>query len=634
MPIVIFKGTSYEQGRQCLHSSIVADEQRQCLLTAMSLENRQRFPYAMYSSDSRQKIVTSLFLQGTQAVLYSADSAAARQLIHAGHVLTSAQAIAYSMQELLQGRQRLPYIMSPPPFSGRQLFLLDMSKKDIIQSRQLLLQALGELPPIIITPDGKPTVPPGYPDPLPEDTEYKANWNIYIDGQSVRNRITEFSLTMSQEQEHNTVSLSSMDRELFFSSEPWQKTATARIEVQIGSRFWKFLLEKRSGNTPKFQIWGRSPSALLDVPYAQPISFSPGISDASDCAEEILRDAALDWEIPTWMLPYDYEVSGVTPWEAAGQLAAVAGGIIRSNPDGSVKIRKVWPVRPVHMQIAVPAIYLDRYENIISPSFAEEPGNWYNQIEVIGYGSQDESPKIIVEDSLRDDGVRVIGDDVFVRVYWPYEDIYAPAVTFCTDGTAEFLGVTVTSEEERVDFQNYVGTVSLPIIALNSVEWFPSVNGEWPSYEPFGNELKASVKYGIATITYSSSYQRFRLKGHHALRILAVFNSYTTSAVAAIIKTADAVGDNIRAANSISDNLITDQATAVARGTAFLDNNKYNKHRVSLRTPYTDSLEDGIIAQVNDATLNCKGNYLIESVEIKGKGPQIICNLGLVKCLV
>jgi hypothetical protein len=93
-------------------------------------------------------------------------------------------------------------------------------------------------------------------------------------------------------------------------------------------------------------------------------------------------------------------------------------------------------------------------------------------------------------------------------------------------------------------------------------------------------------------------------------------------------------GAGDKEAPDITDNLLTTEAVAVARGRAFLDENGYYVEHVRLRVPHTDGLkQDGPTVRVADYKLGINDIYAVKSlrgqVTIGGGKPSLTYDLDM-----
>jgi hypothetical protein len=495
--------------------------------------------------------------------------------------------------------------MSLGDVASLQKVLSEMADKDFIISQQKLLQTLQGLTAISF-----PAV----------------EYDILLDGISIKNKINGIVVNYREDSVHNSIEIQSTDCDLFWDCDPVEMEGTSRIEISVGVRRIYFLLEKRTGDEQSFSIWGRSLSAREDSPYAEDLEYSlVEPKSAKDVVEEILTVSALNWQCDDWTLPASFEFEGV-PLNGITQIVAAIGAVVRCEDDGTICVRQKFPVRPVDMDGSVAGVNYDR-KDLTKLSYDHIKGTHYNAIEVTGCTDDVDLPDILVEESAPE-----MGDDVHIRVYWAGEKPSGIIETYVTDGKITSLGEEVEEEEEAevVAFEDGVASVSKPITSIVSVEWIGDSGGE-VTYDKYSKDLEiGDGAYRVAKVTYKTTYSRYRLDSHDVEMLLALLTFGGESDVSVFVK----MGEGDRPASELYGSLLTNESIAVVVGTAWLDANRYDYKKVKLETPYNDNALDGALVYVNDAKIDCVGNFHIESSDIVISGPKVINELEVVQCQV
>lgn len=477
------------------------------------------------------------------------------------------------------------------------------------------------------------------------------DWNIYLDGANVTSRITA-QISINEASVHNSIQLSSSDTELFRKADPSNMSGTPRILVLLGlrpeeeeeeedtRRVLGFLLEERSGGEDSFTLWGRSKSAKYDSPHAEDIDIvlsEPAL--ASDVAKQMIPEAWLQWDVGEWPLPEDFEFKG-SPIEGVVRIAQIIGAIVRCTDEGMVQVRNRFPVRPIDMGAVSSsrvAVSYGRDEELIKLNYEQKKGTGYNMVEVRGEEAEIELPYTEIEESSP-----VISQLVHIRVYWQDREPDGAELDFSyvTSGTIESLGTFTETKEEVVVFAAGTATASYPITTFTDVEWLGDVGGDitFRTYSKVltteiivdGEEEEKVLPYRIGRITYVTTYQRYELDGSDVEVLLALLSitSDPDVAVRVVIDPAD------YQAPDIVEPFLGDEASAVSRGTAWLDANKYDYNRIVLTAPYQKEAIDGALAYIDDAEVDCFGNYHIRRADIIFDGPRVINGLEVIQCQV
>lgn len=447
-------------------------------------------------------------------------------------------------------------------------------------------------------------------------------YNIYLDGISIKDNVSSLSISCSESSVHNSIEFSSINRELFNRANPNELSGSGRIEVHVGNRVLIFLVEQREGDEQEFSIWGRGLSALQDSPYAENIDYSLA---SPKLASEVVADiatCAVDWECDDWVLPIDFEFNG-PPIEGISTIAAAAGFVVRSNDDGSIKIRPRFPVRPIDMADAQAAVNYDR-SNLLSLSFSETKGEQFNTIEVLGWTPDIDSPQIELEEDSPEQG-----DTVHIRVFWS-GDVERSVETYVTDGIIIDLGMSEDVIEQVITFEEGNANTDYPIDSIESIEW-EGDSGTGLTFVKNTNELTIDDEaYRVAKIKYSVRFQRYRLSEHDVETLIAVLSTQQSLGVSVLVTIGNSEGDNPM--DSISDPLLTDKNIAIIRGTAELDNSRYNKKTVTLVAPYNENAVDGVLGYFNNAEIDCLGNFHVIRSDLKFEGPKVTNEMEVVQC--
>lgn len=103
-------------------------------------------------------------------------------------------------------------------------------------------------------------------------------------------------------------------------------------------------LSRESVADARCELTAMSPIAFLDAPFAGTIRlYEPGMISAEAAVESLI--GPVTWQLPNWIIPAGrLMLEGVTPLAAARNVVAAIGGIVESNPDGSVVCRGRHPV--------------------------------------------------------------------------------------------------------------------------------------------------------------------------------------------------------------------------------------------------------------------------------------------------
>lgn len=374
-----------------------------------------------------------------------------------------------------------------------------------------------------------------------------------------------------------------------------------------------YLVEDITSTGPARSVWCRSTAAVLDEPHAAEINWNgwdTPYATASQLGIALCGTTPLTWTLPNWALPARWELSG-TPIECLQRLVSTVGGIVISNPDGSITARRRWPVRPPDMPGVTPVATISRDTALDdSPLTAKgTPGKGYGTITVYGYDPAADLPDMEVEEAKP-----VHGSPVHVRLFWPNASP-PPFSSFVTDGTATKLGAAdyVVSAEE-VFFDQGSGSTRYPIKTLHSFEWVGNDQGNiWWLQNGDSKELSTvtPAARGIALITYTTTYERWQLTGQTAAKCLFGVD-VGQGQVSAVVSYSS--GGSL--APALTAALVNDTAGCIEAGTAFLDNNRAFTTVNALLPLTTAPIVPGAAVLVDDPVTGVDGNGKITAATI------------------
>ncbi len=517
----------------------------------------------------------------------------------------------------------------------------EIQEKYLLRSRLSLLNQIGEPASSVIFPaeDTEAIPAPETPEGLPPIT---GGYEIYIDGKPCKHRVTACSVTLDESYVHNTVSITSSDMDLFFECDPDVKPGEARIEIRVGSRIFLFTIDNRKASGENtFTLDGYSPGVRNNA------EFSPGWSapamngkmSASALASAMIEHGTVTWSTLDWVLPEtaDWPSDSI---EAVQKIASAIGSIVRSADDGTLTVRRKWIARPC--KITVGEIVYER-TGVVEDSISAErvKGEGYTAVEISNVGTESlETPEIELEESGP-----TVGQTVHLRVYWKNgiqpENVEAFAtagegVTFLGKHEIEFPVMEKEDDPyyERVEFKEGTGSVSKPITQILQKKWIGAVPGEGDVFfTPYSKDLTIDGMWAICDIRYKSEYHRYRVDTDSVEALIAVlgYSGTDPSGLCVYVRTAE---DPPKEMDPISDVMISSESAAVERGTAEIDEKKYDRHKVSIRAPYHDRCSDGTIIEINVPRIEVIGAYKVQRVTITFDGPAIWNEIEAVKCLL
>ena len=504
----------------------------------------------------------------------------------------------------------------------------------------------------------------GFQDPAPAlpmipktNAEGEVEWlnpsqayDILLDGVSIKDMVTSCKIEHGEDALHNRVDLSSSTKHLFRKTNPRERRGESRIEVRIGDRSLKFLLEDNPGDEDEFSFNGRSMSALISDSFFKDWTYTTDRDvSASELSKQFgdLCGLETDWQILGCAIPKGTEFTG-SPIQAIERMAEIQGAIVRCSDDGVVVIRKKDKISPSDIPYAKPVIEYSR-TNTDKIDYSYQYGEHYNSVDITGWqGEGEESPDIEEEtpESPTEDEIicdktkaqttgteRKIGDTVIMRVYWAGGKLPTHLKTYATSGALRYLGRSSTTHKSRIEFKDYAGSVEKPIAVLLNIEWIgtPGHSPEWTKYKKEITLSYTGPSIAVADVTYSSEFHRYSLTGSSVETVIAALIYGTDSGFDPLTVKLQGVS-SVRTAPAISDDLIRTDPIAIARGEAFLNDASYDRKINSISAPYYPDAVDGAIVSLENEKLEIRGNAKITKVTTIIDPPEIWQELEISQC--
>jgi hypothetical protein len=256
-------------------------------------------------------------------------------------------------------------------------------------------------------------------------------------------------------------------------------------------------------------VSGISPSALLGEPRAQKITKTWDTSVlALSAVEEVINGYPLVWEILNWGLPpFRLAVQDMTPIEVVQLIAKAAGGVVQTDPDGTLRVRYLFPVRvPDYPTTAEDQFYSDLDHNF---SVNEEVGipEIVNKIRImdISPGADQDRVEFVQDPDF--------GDRGYLKVFpSPWRETLFVDHTSLPIVSITYVGVrTEQLEPEDIEILESKGSVGHPIYQLNTLEWlYRDLGGiVFEQDKNDFNTTNTTDHESLLRITYTTRWLRF-----------------------------------------------------------------------------------------------------------------------------
>lgn len=292
-----------------------------------------------------------------------------------------------------------------------------------------------------------------------------------------------------------------------------------RLSLTIGGVLFVLLIESRSRNlqagSAEWSVSARTLSCLLDAPHAATVTQTWGTVTASAAARELaaLAGLALSWEVVDWTLPAGrLTASGETPASILSRLAEACGAVVQPEPGGGLRVLYRYPVGVTAYAATLPDITLSDDVDVlkIAETFVAAAG--YNAVVVTDDQSSTEAYLAMELDDDRNASRTTFpaGEPCYFRVY------HAPKIAYKLRVTSGRLEQVATAEQktlsETVSF-DAVDTANLGklVHAIGTVRWWGNNLGSMAPSGGVGVVLSGGAGFGVATVTYSTQYDVWRL---------------------------------------------------------------------------------------------------------------------------
>jgi len=281
------------------------------------------------------------------------------------------------------------------------------------------------------------------------------------------------------------------------------------ITLQLGLETFELVvdgktLSRESQTSQRCELTAISPLALLDAPFAATTRYyQPEAISARSAVEELIGD--VDWQLPDWIIPAGrLQMEGVTPLSAARSVVAAIGGIIESNPDGTVVCRRRHPVSIPDYGQALVAHQLFDADTLASRAQIA-PARGYNRVTLANEDGASESSA---------DRIEHIADanDANQGTVRAYLATARPVLLTHTGHPATViaaLGEVTRSESEVVEFIEGRVSTRYPVTAITSATWQHTDLG---AVTADGQSLVTAVPgYSLLDLTYTTTSLDWRV---------------------------------------------------------------------------------------------------------------------------
>lgn len=303
------------------------------------------------------------------------------------------------------------------------------------------------------------------------------------------------------------------------------------FEIHLFDIDYHFIVDSRSLNrgmddegnyAETCSFSGLSPLVRFASPRATPITKTWTVAMmASALVEELI--GPVTWGLIDWMIPaYRLAAENAAPLDIAQQIVQAVGGLIESQPDGSVVCRHRWPTSIQHFAIASPDHILE--ERMIF-SAQESPTNdeLIDKVRILDYDAGYQDRLEYVPNKINDNE-----DDPFKGILYAYLSPWRDGLRIVTtrpsvivlgglsEGTRTITDVDEELTRETLTFAEGESSTRYPIMSLQSVEWLDENLGGL-TFSLYSTTVQASLPgsyggYSLAKIGYTTRFLKIPVR--------------------------------------------------------------------------------------------------------------------------
>lgn len=263
-------------------------------------------------------------------------------------------------------------------------------------------------------------------------------------------------------------------------------------------------------------ISGLSPLVRYAKPRATPITKTwETAQKASEIVEELI--GSVTWNLIDWVIPaYRLAADKAMPLDVALQIVNAVGGVIESNPDGSVVCRSKWPISIAKLDTVNPDLTL--LENVIySASESTANDDLINRIRISDETTYQDKMEY-VPNKLSDGETDDPRNGILYAFPSPWRDGLRIVTTRSTKirlgplttGTRRIEEGSEDYPPETLTFTEGKSSTSYPVMTVISFEWLDDNLGSLVT-TAYSSEVKSSGSgtyggYSLGKISYTTRY--------------------------------------------------------------------------------------------------------------------------------
>lgn len=242
---------------------------------------------------------------------------------------------------------------------------------------------------------------------------------------------------------------------------------------------------------------------------------------ASALVEELI--GTVTWNLIDWMIPaYRLAAENAAPLDIAQQIVQAVGGLIESQPDGSVVCRHRWPVSIQDFGSSTPDHILEERE-IFSAQESPTNDELIDRVRILDYDAGYQDRLEYVPNKLSDDS-----DDPFNGILYAYLSPWRDGLRIVTtrpsviqlgslsSGTRSIADSNEDYPRETLTFAEGESSTQYPIMSLQNIEWLDENLGGL-TFSPYSTTVQASLLgtyggYSLAKVAYTTRFLKIPVR--------------------------------------------------------------------------------------------------------------------------
>ena len=417
------------------------------------------------------------------------------------------------------------------------------------------------------------------------------------------------------------------------------------IDLELGGEAFKLIVDNKTINRdgvgmPRLTVSVVSPTARFTTPRATPLD---RVWDAPvwalDAAEEAIGEV-IEWDLVNWLVKGGrLAVHNASPLDVVRTIAAAAGGLVESLPDGTLRVRHRFPLAvPSWPKAVVDHILTDESDNL-SCRESHILRNRVNKVLVRGYLPSG-SGFLSVEVDSRPNGLNhgrtnfLAGETAHLLVH-SGDDVTLEDPLVSTGLILPGGWQVITVTQDLVFDKVATATLEKPATAIDSVIW---IGNDLGAITLESDKLTVSVPnagVAIARVTYRSTARSWGLSSPSTVAGLDEYQVqvHFSGANKDVLGAGEIFcqrGDGAFRGTDISDPLLTTDAAKISRGRSEIDAGE-SLQEVSITCLHRTGFMPGQLVEVHDALMGQSWRGKITGVSHTAQGNMLTTSLELLR---